>query len=152
MKAMISILQLMTQQGMNIKKKNLQQRLQTMNLMMGTKSVNPKEKTTWRYATLRKNIKTRWRSKVANINGTLLVFMTSNVHTFNGLFACPNIFSFLSFTCIGDLAWKISWSGEAPWVNKIYHSNGWLGSFMGEPKTFNTNLKPWRTRTPNLGI
>jgi hypothetical protein len=46
MKAMISILQLMTQQGMNIKKKNLQQRLQTMNLMMGTKSVNPKEKTT----------------------------------------------------------------------------------------------------------
>jgi hypothetical protein len=46
MKAMISILQLMTQQGMNIKKKNLQQRLQTMNLMMGTKCVNPKEKTT----------------------------------------------------------------------------------------------------------
>jgi hypothetical protein len=46
MKAMISMLQLMTQQGMNIKKKNLQQRLQTMNLMMGTKSVNPKEKTT----------------------------------------------------------------------------------------------------------
>jgi hypothetical protein len=36
----------MTQQGMNIKKKNLQQRLQTMNLIMGTKSVNPKEKTT----------------------------------------------------------------------------------------------------------
>jgi hypothetical protein len=46
MKAMISILQLMTQKGMNIKKKNLQQRLQTMNLTMGTKSVNPKEKTT----------------------------------------------------------------------------------------------------------
>jgi hypothetical protein len=46
MKAKISILQLMTQQGMNIKKKNLQQRLQTMKLMMGTKSVNPKEKTT----------------------------------------------------------------------------------------------------------
>jgi hypothetical protein len=134
----------MTQQGMNIKKKNLQQKLQTMNLMMGTKSVNPKEKTTWRYATLRKNIKTRWRSKVANIDGTifnnkafakallektieaplftswpLLVFVIANVHTFNGLFACPNIFSFLSFTCIGDLAWEISWSGEAPWVNKI---------------------------------
>jgi hypothetical protein len=46
MKAMISILQLMTQQGMNIKKNNLQQRLQTMRLMIGTKSVNPKEKTT----------------------------------------------------------------------------------------------------------
>ncbi len=148
-----------------------------MKLMMGTKSVNPKEKTTWGNATLQKNIETRWRSKVANIDGAifnnkafpkallektieaplftswpLLVFMTLNVHTFNGFFACPNISSFLSFTCIVDLAWVISWSGEAPWVNNIYHSNGWLGSFMGEPKTFNTNLKPWRARTPNFGI
>jgi hypothetical protein len=61
----------MTQQGMNTKKKNLHQRLQTMKLMMGTKSVNPKEKTTWGNATLWKNIETRWRSKVANINGAI---------------------------------------------------------------------------------
>jgi hypothetical protein len=117
--------------------------LQTMKLMMGTKNVNPKEKTTWGNATLWKKIETRWRSKVVNIDGAifnnnafakallektieaplftslpLLVFMTLNVHTFNGLFASPNISSFLSFTCIIDLAWEISWSGEAPWVKK----------------------------------
>jgi ABC-type Fe3+-citrate transport system substrate-binding protein len=61
----------MTQQGMNIKKKNLQQRLETMKLMMGSKSVNPKEKTTWRNATLWKNIKTSWRSKVVNVDGAI---------------------------------------------------------------------------------
>jgi hypothetical protein len=45
--------------------------LQTMNLIMGTKSVNPKEKTTWGYVTLQKNIETKWSSKVANIDGTI---------------------------------------------------------------------------------
>jgi hypothetical protein len=49
----------------------------------------------------------------------LLVFMILNVHTFNGLFACPNVSSFLYFTCIANLVWEISWSNEAPWVNKI---------------------------------
>jgi hypothetical protein len=45
--------------------------LQTMKIMMGTKSVNPKEKTTSGNVTLWKNMETRWRSKVVNIDVTI---------------------------------------------------------------------------------
>jgi hypothetical protein len=109
--------------------------LQTMRLMIGTKSVNPKEKTTWGNVTVQKNIETRWRSKVANIDGAifnnkafakallekiieaplftswpLLVFMTLNVHTFNG-FCMPQFFFFPFFHmyCRLGLRDKLKW-------------------------------------------